>query len=270
MYLYKTVFGLFCSLLLVVITACGGDTTNTKFGNAGQPTNHSANAQKGTNAANAHRGTNTANVSRGSLFNIHNNTSLVMNQSLAAQIAALTEVKSARVLSTESNVYVAVRLKDRNDLNPSHPSDSSNMISNDHVIHENTIEQTTPLPLSGITGNSYDHGQSLNNNTMTNSDVPTQTKQKIIDKVRSLSNPSLHHVYVSANPDLVHIFENYARDVKKGKPLSGAVDEFNIIVQRIFPTTDGTGAYGGSTSSGKPSVNYTNSGDNYTGGLQRR
>jgi hypothetical protein len=252
MYPYKTMLGLLCTLLLVGITACSGDTTNTKFGNAGRPTN---------DAAHTRSGTNTTNVSRGSLFNIHDNTSIVMNQSLARQIAALPEVKSAQVVSTESNVYVAVRL---NDQSPSDHTLRNNRITGNAMHHDaNQQPAATPRPYSGITGNSYDHAQSLNNNPTPTSDIAMQTKQKIMDRVRSLSDPSLHHVYISANQDLVQVFENYARDAQQGKPFSGGINGFNVLVQRIFPTTHGTGAYGGSTSSGKPSVNYTNSGDSF-------
>src|SRR5439155_35916 len=113
------------------------------------------------------------------------------------------------------------------------PTDSGQTMTNQDQYTTNSIGNKGVT--SGITGNSYDLKQPQNN-PVYSGDIPAETKQKIVNKVRSISNPSLHHVYVSAHPALARIFENYRRDVRQGKPLSGAIVEFNILAQRIFPT----------------------------------
>jgi YhcN/YlaJ family sporulation lipoprotein len=260
MYKYKWKQILLIVLVFMTITACGTIQSH----NQGTPSGmRGAGGTSGSSAAsNGQSGTNLTvkNVGSGATpVGMHHNTTMAVNIDIANQIATIPEVKSAYVVATESNIYVAVRLKDDYHAPPNQGQSTENQAA----------YTSDPGPrsdvISGITGNSYDL-KSQNAGTMTStSDIQAKTKQKIVDKVRSLSAPSLHHVFVSANPDLRTIFERYTQDVKQGKAISGAIDDFNILAQRIFPTTDGTGAYGGSTSSGAPGKVYNNSGDGITG-----
>jgi YhcN/YlaJ family sporulation lipoprotein len=64
-------------------------------------------------------------------------------------------------------------------------------------------------------------------------------KDKIAQQVRALS-PSVENVYVSANPDFTGRMEGYMRDVRAGHPIQGFLNEFNALVERIFPAPSGT------------------------------
>jgi YhcN/YlaJ family sporulation lipoprotein len=240
-------------LVFIILTACSPNPAK----NQGAPSGTGSTGNAGGSSAASYGRTGTGlplkNVGSGAApVGMHHNTMMSVNSGIADQIAALPEVKSASVVATESNTYVAVRLKDNFQTTP---------------VRRQAVNQATAAPqpkgdiVSGITGNSYDLKNDNTADMPTSSDVPAEIKQKIVDKVRSLSHPSLHHVYVSANPDFRTILESYTHDVKQGKSISGAIDDFNILAQRIFPTTDGTGAYGGSTSSGGPGKVYENSGD---------
>lgn len=64
--------------------------------------------------------------------------------------------------------------------------------------------------------------------------LTAQVKEQIASKVKQL-NPSIEHVYVSANPDFVGRMNAYMNDVKLGHPIQGYIAEFNAMVERIFP-----------------------------------
>jgi YhcN/YlaJ family sporulation lipoprotein len=59
-------------------------------------------------------------------------------------------------------------------------------------------------------------------------------KAKIAEQVKA-QRPNIQNVYVSANPDFVGRMNNYARDLNAGKPVEGFMEEFNTMVQRLFP-----------------------------------
>jgi YhcN/YlaJ family sporulation lipoprotein len=59
-------------------------------------------------------------------------------------------------------------------------------------------------------------------------------KTKIAEQVKAM-RPNIQNVYVSANPDFVGRINNYVQDLNAGKPVSGLVQEFNTMVQRLFP-----------------------------------
>ncbi|MCY9666360.1 YhcN/YlaJ family sporulation lipoprotein, partial [Paenibacillus alginolyticus] len=57
---------------------------------------------------------------------------------------------------------------------------------------------------------------------------------QIAPKVRE-TDPTIQNVYVSTNPDFIDRINAYVRDVQEGRPVAGFVEEFNEMVQRIFP-----------------------------------
>jgi YhcN/YlaJ family sporulation lipoprotein len=70
----------------------------------------------------------------------------------------------------------------------------------------------------------------LNNNQQITPDI----EEQIANLVRS-TDPNIQNVYVSTNPDLVDRFNNYVRDIQQGRPVAGFINEFNEVIQRIFP-----------------------------------
>lgn len=241
-------------IVFIILTACSSNPPRHQGTPPGpERTGTTGSSSAASSGQTGSRSLPVKNVGSGTTpVGMHHNTIMAVNSSMADQIATLPEVKSAYVVATESNTYVAVRLKDNYQTT---------------IDRKQTANQTTAEPppagdiISGITGNSYDLKNPQAADMPSSNDVPAEIKQKIVAKVRSLSDPSLHHVYVSANPDFRTILESYTFDVNRGKSIAGAIDDFNILAQRIFPTTDGTGAYGGSTSSGGPGKVLENSGD---------
>lgn len=68
-------------------------------------------------------------------------------------------------------------------------------------------------------------------NGLTN-DIENQISRtvKSVDK-------DIDRVYVSVNPDFYNRFNNYADDIRNGRPISGFYDEFTDTIRRVFPDT---------------------------------
>lgn len=96
-------------------------------------------------------------------------------------------------------------------------------------------------------------------------DSAGSVKQQIADKVQSI-RPELRNVYVSSNPDFVQWMKGYAQQLSEGKPFQGFINEFNIMVQRIFPQN----AAQPGTQTGAPGTNATQSGTSAQDGTMTR
>jgi spore cortex protein len=59
-------------------------------------------------------------------------------------------------------------------------------------------------------------------------------EDQIAQQVRAI-DPNVENVYVSTNPDFVGRINTYVDDVQQGRPIAGFVEQFNEMVQRIFP-----------------------------------
>ncbi|GGF99101.1 YhcN/YlaJ family sporulation lipoprotein [Paenibacillus abyssi] len=65
-------------------------------------------------------------------------------------------------------------------------------------------------------------------------DITPELEKEIADKVRA-TDPSIQKVYVSTNPEFFDRVNQYVADVGQGKPISGFFQQFNEMIQRIFP-----------------------------------
>ncbi|WP_373232695.1 YhcN/YlaJ family sporulation lipoprotein [Cohnella sp.] len=61
-----------------------------------------------------------------------------------------------------------------------------------------------------------------------------QIEDQIAQQVRAVDR-NVQNVYVSTNPDFTDRINNYVNDVQQGRPVAGFFEEFNEMVQRIFP-----------------------------------
>lgn len=228
-------------------------------------------------------------------YRAHNVTSLKTSDELAKHIADMKEVKSANVLLTDRNAYVAVRLTDGhagklntnsyrarsysgyadntmrsrslspdmgglrvNDgagtrspysvdrvtpgLNTGTATDRSHL-SNDRGLY-GTMGTGTYGMMRGLTGsdripineNTGDYGVKRENRVNSSDDnTPAEIKGKIAARVKQFA-PNVENVYVSSNPEFVEHAEKYSTDLRSGKPVSGMLDTFSSMVERIFPT----------------------------------
>lgn len=59
-------------------------------------------------------------------------------------------------------------------------------------------------------------------------------EKTIANRVKS-TDPGIDRVYVSVNPDFYRHMQDYANDIRTGKPVSGFFQEFSQTINRIFP-----------------------------------
>ncbi|TFB22137.1 YhcN/YlaJ family sporulation lipoprotein [Filobacillus milosensis] len=71
----------------------------------------------------------------------------------------------------------------------------------------------------------------------TDGEVDDRIKKQVADVVKS-ANDDIDNVYVSANPKFFDMMDNYAGDVRNGDPVEGFFEEFNDMIQRIFPNLE--------------------------------
>lgn len=195
----------------------------------------------------------------------HRNTRMEMSPYLAAQIAAIPEVDRALAVVTDTNVYVAVQLKDvpqLHNISGSRGGSGSNAAvqngaggsagpgSGIPATEDPNMRRDT---ISGITGNSYDHYNRGSFRPMSDNGVEAGLRTRIVERVHALSSPALQHVFVSADPVLYRRFEGFASEESQRKSLIPVLEEFNGLAASYFPTADGTGSYGGSAASGDTS-----------------
>ncbi|HEY0828137.1 MAG TPA: YhcN/YlaJ family sporulation lipoprotein [Bacilli bacterium] len=153
----------------------------------------------------------------------HNNTRMEMSEMTANKIAAMKGIRSATVVLTENNAYVAVVLEDQR------MNNLGDRARNNHMKGAPNMDNTM-----------------MQNNRMMGSQVTNRMKQRIGKQV-SRMNPNVNNVYVSANPDFVSRMRGFAQTAQQGRPIRGLIIEFNDMVNRIFPTNagmDGTGGTG--------------------------
>ncbi|RLL44975.1 hypothetical protein D8M04_08865 [Oceanobacillus piezotolerans] len=114
-------------------------------------------------------------------------------------------IKTAYVLTTDNNAYVAAE-RDNDNNNNNNDNDNNN-------------------------NNNDNDNQNRNDN---NDELSDEMKNEIGDIVRSVDN-NIDNVYVSTNPDFFNLTNNYVEDVHQGRPVEGFFDQFGNMVQRIFP-----------------------------------
>jgi YhcN/YlaJ family sporulation lipoprotein len=69
----------------------------------------------------------------------------------------------------------------------------------------------------------------------TNQGKLTQELEDQISKQVRVADPNIQNVYVSTNPEFVDSVNRYVTDVGQGRPAAGFFEEFNEMVQRVFP-----------------------------------
>ncbi|MET3683544.1 YhcN/YlaJ family sporulation lipoprotein [Alkalibacillus flavidus] len=72
----------------------------------------------------------------------------------------------------------------------------------------------------------------MNNDSNTN--VSDDVKKEVSRVVQS-TKPDLDNVYVSANPDFFDMVNSYTERASEGDPIDGFFEEFNGMLDRVFP-----------------------------------
>ena len=69
----------------------------------------------------------------------------------------------------------------------------------------------------------------------TENELSDQLEREVTRAVKDSDN-SIDNVYVSSNPDFIDLTSNYMRDIDRGEPIEGFVDQFTEMIERLFPT----------------------------------
>ncbi|NOU93797.1 hypothetical protein GC093_11260 [Paenibacillus sp. LMG 31456] len=132
-------------------------------------------------------------------------------------------VQAVTVMLTETNAYVAV-VMNGHDLNAeSHPDMMANQVTSKGGI--------------GLFGT--DKGNARINWGDTGGLSMTMSSQ-IKSQVLAMSPPNIQRVFVSANPNFVQRIRFYEKEELRGVDLSAYLNEFNTMVQRVFPNDHNT------------------------------
>lgn len=223
------------AVLIIALGACGNldDGTQDQEGATGtnnvEQTRYNDNTQRGTGEGMT--GNRDHTMERNAERNQNRNTNQINNQGndrfdvaeeAADQITnEVDEIDQAYVLTTNNNAYVAAGL------------DTDNRERNDQEDDQNgTTDQ------DGTTGNQMNNGNTNNqdNNDRFDDAISDDVREEIEDIVTSVDN-DINNVYVSTNPEFFDLTNNYVDDVNQGEPIQGFFDQFNNMVERIFPNT---------------------------------
>ncbi|WP_080833890.1 YhcN/YlaJ family sporulation lipoprotein [Cohnella massiliensis] len=202
---------------------------------------------------------------------LHGNTNMELSDDIANKLAALPEIKSAYVMLTDRNAYVAIteetngrqRVKgtyrsnngtgrtkgmgagmaDRG-VGMSNPNSVTPRSAAPYRSDYYSVGDNTGTTAGGGTHGGFGRG-GANSRAGTNGrvgamsgDASDTLKNKVGDLVKGMS-PTTENVYVSTNPDFFGRMERMANDFRNGNPIQGMITEFNTLVERIFPEQSG-------------------------------
>jgi spore cortex protein len=68
-----------------------------------------------------------------------------------------------------------------------------------------------------------------------NGEVQKKFEKEISAQVKS-TDKTIQNVYVSSNPEFAERMGDYGEEIQNGRPVRGLLEEFNEMVQRVFPT----------------------------------
>ena len=122
------------------------------------------------------------------------------------------------------------RNADRNDLTMDRNDNRSKMRVADKAADKVSDMSEVDTANVIVTENNAYVAAKLNGSTTLTSTI----EDKISRKVKSVDH-DIDNVYVSVNPDFFKQMNDYAGDIRNGRPISGFFNEFSDMVQRIFP-----------------------------------
>lgn len=157
------------------------------------------------------------------MSNPHLAKTMAFDPRIAERIKQVPGVEQAQVLMTETNAYVAVVLK-------GHSPDAE---ANPEMMKN----QFTPKGGSGLFAS--DKGATRIN--WTEPGGLTTSQAAAISRIVGAAAPTnIQRVYASANPNFVQRVRFYAKEEQERGNLSAYVNEFNTMIQRVFPQDTNT------------------------------
>jgi YhcN/YlaJ family sporulation lipoprotein len=159
----------------------------------------------------------------------HNNTQMEISNKIADRLTSMDEVDTATVLLTDDNAYVAVILDNGTGYG------TTNLGRN--VGKANTNRSGTGRTPNAMGNNATTDRMGRQGTSQGNNGITDALKADIAQKVKSV-HPNVQNVYVSANPDFVGRMRGYGERFQDGQPIRGMINEFNTLVNRIFPSAE--------------------------------
>ncbi|WP_179232648.1 YhcN/YlaJ family sporulation lipoprotein [Paenibacillus rigui] len=135
----------------------------------------------------------------------------------------LPGVSEAQVLITNTNAYVALVMDGHQVDTEAHP---------DMMAH-----QITPKGGIGLFGT--DKGANRINWSEPGG-LTYSLSSRITGQVLNMTQPAVQKVFVSANPNFVQRIRFYAKEAQNGVDVSAYMNEFNTMIQRVFPSDHNT------------------------------
>ncbi|WP_374016592.1 YhcN/YlaJ family sporulation lipoprotein [Paenibacillus thiaminolyticus] len=175
----------------------------------------------------------------------HSMTNMQMNKKIADKISRMKGVKSANVMLTNNNAYVAVstdgHMKTKGTAKGTHHLKAKGTAKGTHHLKTKATHHrgtgVKSLSSKGGTGNLHARSKTHAHNIDTTSDMSADLKKRIAEIVKK-DAPQCNQVYVSANPDFVQQMNQFMKSSAAGHPLSGFASGFQEMVYRIFPTQE--------------------------------
>ncbi|MBP1993532.1 YhcN/YlaJ family sporulation lipoprotein [Paenibacillus eucommiae] len=115
------------------------------------------------------------------------------------------------------------------------PNTAINNVEEKYVVADQAANELAKMPEISqanvlVMGNTAYAAVGLKPNQTYTSALET----KIAAQVKAV-DPTINNVFVSTNPDFISRVNNYANEVRNGRPVSGLVNELGEVVRRLFP-----------------------------------
>ncbi|CAG7645400.1 hypothetical protein PAESOLCIP111_04939 [Paenibacillus solanacearum] len=149
--------------------------------------------------------------------------SIQFDPQVAQKLMSLPGIQSAQVLVTEANAFVAVVLDGHNPDAEASPEVTSN------PVHSKGGVGLFGTGLKPERISWTEHGG-----------LSTETATEIRKQTQALSQKSFKQIFVSANPNFVQRVRFYGKEEKEKGNLYDYLNEFNTMVQHVFPIDTNT------------------------------
>ncbi|WP_159883582.1 hypothetical protein [Paenibacillus puerhi] len=153
------------------------------------------------------------------MTNRHLANTIAFDPGIAAKIAELPGVRSAQVLMTEVNAYVAVVLEGHNPDEEANPDTMSHRMTEKGGAGLFGTGQGTPNRISWTENGGLGYSKADEIRKLVHAAAPT----------------NIQEVFVSANPNFVQRVRLYAKEEQGPVGLTPYVNEFNTMIQYVFP-----------------------------------
>lgn len=127
------------------------------------------------------------------------------------------EIGQAYVLTSKKNAYVAATLREH-DQNRSKEEQRQN-------DRRNVTDEDSDM---------HDRGKGDRQRMTEGEEVTDEVKQQITKIVKD-TDKTIDNVYVSTSPDFFDLSNDFADDVRGGKPIEGFFDQIGNMIERVFP-----------------------------------